>query len=131
MGTKPLHILVAEENTLNRAVIKDVLGHLGHTCDIANDGKEAYVLFCAEPGKHDLVITDRDMPRMDGDALALLVKRSVPTMPVIMLTGHGAGMNHISELPNGVDILLGKPWGIKALKVAIELLTNPNASKEE
>jgi response regulator RpfG family c-di-GMP phosphodiesterase len=55
------------------------------------------------------VITDLDMPRMRGDALAEAIKEHDSSIPVLMVTGMGHAMIAQGRRPKGVDLVLGKP----------------------
>ena len=57
----------------------------------------------------DVVITDRAMGGMSGDQVAAVVKKQRPGTPVILLTGFGDIMKSKQEMPDDVDLILGKP----------------------
>jgi FixJ family two-component response regulator len=65
------------------------------------------------------------MPEMSGDQLALEAKRIAPRVPILMLTGFGDFMNAADERPQGVDVVVGKPIRIDALRDAIAMATGP------
>jgi DNA-binding NtrC family response regulator len=75
--------------------------------------------------RYNLIITDRAMPEMSGDQLALEVKRMAPRLPILMLTGFGDFMNEADECPEGVDLVVSKPITIDALRDAIAMATGP------
>ncbi|MBI2950874.1 response regulator, partial [bacterium] len=60
-------------------------------------------------GRFDLVVTDRAMPEMSGDQMAVAAKQIAPGVPVLMLTGFGDMMQVSGERPRDVDFILGKP----------------------
>jgi len=70
-------------------------------------------------GKYDLVLTDRAMPQMNGDQLAVAVKKTHPQMPVVLLTGFGDLMQGSGEQPAGVDMVLSKPFTMNQLREVI------------
>ena len=70
-------------------------------------------------GDFDVVLTDRAMPEMNGDALAAEIKRVKPAQPVILLTGFGDLMTSSGEKPTGVDLVVGKPFTLGTLRNAI------------
>lgn len=59
-------ILVAEDIAINREILVSMLEDTGIAIDFARDGKEAVHLFCTNPGKYELVMTDIHMPELDG-----------------------------------------------------------------
>ncbi|MFH1141543.1 MAG: PAS domain S-box protein, partial [Chloroflexota bacterium] len=117
------HILVADDQPMVRQLISEYLLADGHTVEGATNGKDALEKFAS--GSFDLVVTDRAMPEMSGDQLALAIKELAPAMPVILLTGVGDIMQDAKEKPKGVDVILGKPPDLTDLRQAIRsCLTN-------
>ncbi|HEU5318788.1 MAG TPA: response regulator, partial [Chloroflexota bacterium] len=80
--------------------------------------------FADRPDDFDVVVTDRAMPGLSGDQLALELKRRRPGVPVVMLTGFGALMN--GKAPEGVDALLAKPVSLAALRRALADVVPPS-----
>ena len=78
--------------------------------------------------KYDLVITDRAMPEMSGDRLALEAKRVSPHLPILMLSGFGEFMIAKGEHPKGVDAVVAKPITADALRDAIAAVTRRPAA---
>ena len=109
--TKPLRVLVAEDEKEQREMLKEYLRMDDHEVDTALNGREGLRMF--KHNSYDLVITDRSMPEMGGDQFAGEVKKDAPGKPVIMLTGFGEMMKAADEKPETVDVLLSKPvtWG--------------------
>ena len=64
-----------------------------------------------------MVLTDRAMPGMSGDELALAIKRVAPQTPVILVTGFAP--SPAEELP-GIDAVVKKPFTMATLSEAIE-----------
>ena len=62
-----------------------------------------------EGTKVDLVITDLVMPGMDGSELAEVIRKTLPDVPVILLTGHGSVETYIKTRSNGVFEYINKP----------------------
>ncbi len=69
----PLRILVADDNDLLRAAVRGLLGSLGHSVEVANDGREALAAGAREA--FDLVFLDMEMPVMGGLEAARLLSR--------------------------------------------------------
>ena len=85
---------------------------------MAANGKAALDQF--RQGTFDLVLTDRAMPEMNGDQFAAEVKKLRPDQKVILLTGFGDLMTGAGERPEGVDLVVGKPFTINTLREAIQ-----------
>ena len=118
-----MHILVIDDEEAVRHAIAEYLLVDGHDVDLA-DGPSVG-LRKINDGKYDLIITDRAMPEMSGDQLAVKAKRMAPHVPILMLTGFGELMNAAGEQPDGVDAVVGKPITLDALRAAIALVTAP------
>ena len=111
---RKLRVLVVDDEPTVRTVLSEYLSGDGHSVEIACDGLKA--LEVLKKGTFDLVITDRAMPEMNGDQLALAVKKSYPSMPLVMLTGFGELMKVSGEHPPGVDHLLSKPLTLETCR---------------
>jgi len=92
------------------------LGDEGHVIETASGGVEALEAFLQ--GTFDVVITDRDMPELNGTQLASLLKANSPGLPVIMVSARGSSTRG-GELPAGVDALIGKPFDPESLMSAL------------
>ena len=112
-----LAILVVDDEALIRDVLVVVLSEDGHTVESAADGAEALQKLSVHP--FDLVITDRAMPRMNGDQFATAVRALYPDMPVILLTGFGDLMTAVGDHPAVFDVVACKPFTADSLRAAI------------
>ena len=81
----PKRILVADDNKVVQDLVSEFLEFLGYEVAHAINGIEALAIFLA--GTFDLVLTDLEMPVMDGLKLAGRIKERSPNTPVILLTG--------------------------------------------
>ena len=111
------HILVVDDDALVCETVTMILQIDGHLVDSASSGAQALALF--QPGKFDLIITDFFMPTMTGEKLAAAIKTRSPSQPVVMLTAYPEKLSR--ENPQTVDLLIGKPFEINALRDAVTL----------
>ena len=79
-----LRVLVAEDNPINQAILRDQLEQLGCRVVIAPDGAEGLAMWSIEP--FDLVLTDVNMPRMNGYDFASTLRARGVTVPIIGVT---------------------------------------------
>jgi PAS domain S-box-containing protein len=121
--TRPLHILLVDDDPLVRTSVVAQLNTLSHVVETAANGREGLERFAS--GQFDLVVTDRAMPEVGGDQLAASLERSSPDTPVIMLTGFGDLMGAKGEHPPGVDAVVSKPVTLDALTQAIQKVMRP------
>ena len=114
---RPLRILVVEDKEMVREVISYYLAEDFHEVTLAENGRDGLEKFRA--GEFDLVLTDRAMPEMNGDQLAKEIKAIKPDQRVVLLTGFGDLMKGTGETPEGVDLVVGKPFTMSTLRDAI------------
>ncbi len=127
---EPAVVLVVEDETIVREVLRDTLERAGHRVLEAGDGLEALALLSRSPV--DLVISDVNMPAMDGYGLYDRV-RSRPdwiTLPFLMLTAVGEPSRARHALELGVDEYLVKPVTGEDLLFAVRTLLNRRARLE-
>jgi CheY-like chemotaxis protein len=114
LQARPRRVLVADDARVVRVKLQRLLAAQGWQVIEAADGEEALRAL----GTHapDLLITDVDMPGLDGFALtrALRAQAATAQLPVVMITA--ADDQHREEAVRaGVTVLLGKPYGEAAL----------------
>jgi PAS domain S-box-containing protein len=115
--TRPLNVLVVDDEPLIRQILTEYLQADGHTVATAGDGREALRLF--GEARFDLVLTDRSMPQMSGDQLADAIKKVDPTRPVVLLTGFGDMMKATGQKPPGIDVIMSKPITLNGLRLSL------------
>ncbi len=103
-------ILIVEDEEPLRACLRMMLELEGHQVIEAGNGAEALKLFAA--GEFDLVITDFQMPLMEGDKLAVNIKLLAPAVPILMVTASGRAR---CDAQNPVNALLNKPFTMTEL----------------
>ena len=97
-------ILVVDDDYINRALMSDCLQLAGFLVLTAEHGIEALKLI--EHGREiDLLVTDFDMPRMNGGELVMRARSIIPTLPVLLTTTHAETLSL-----NANVLVLPKPW---------------------
>jgi CheY-like chemotaxis protein len=110
--SSPLAILVVDDEPAILLVLETTLREDGHAVGTATNGLEALRLFREK--KWDVVITDRAMPEMDGETLAVAIKQLSPRTPVVMVTGTPP-----RSRCTAVDAIVPKPFSRAKLAHAI------------
>lgn len=110
-------ILIVEDDQGARESLSLLLRIDRHEVMEATNGREALELFAKE--RFDLVIVDYAMPEMQGNELALNIKRIAPAQPILMVTAYFEKLVD-SGIP--VDAILSKPFGVEELREAIAKL---------
>ena len=116
-----LRLLVAEDEPLVREALCAALTQMGHAVLSTVDGEEAAARL--RPGYFDALLTDRSMPRLNGDKLANFARTVDPELPVILISGFGDMMVAAGEHPAGVSRILGKPISSASLRNALSGIT--------
>ncbi len=128
VATRPLHILLAEDNPVNKEVTSRTLLKRGHRVVIVENGAEA--LRALEDGPFDLVLMDVQMPTMNGlDATRELRRREGGgrRTPVVALTAHALVKDREECLAAGMDAYLSKPVQPDDLHAMIAAVTADGA----
>ncbi|MEO8607132.1 MAG: response regulator [Chloroflexota bacterium] len=120
------HILVVEDEPHIRFLICKILEGAGHTTDQAGDGLEALHMLHTTPWSYSLVISDFQMPKMDGFRLLDMLKRQPVSVPVVILTAHRNLC--ASAVERGASGGLAKPINRKQLVELVNRLTMPDAA---
>ena len=88
--------------------------------DVAADGREGQS--CIESVQYDLIILDLMLPRISGMELLRLVRRSYPSLPVLVLTARDATEEKVKHFEAGADDYLTKPFDFAELVVRVKAL---------
>jgi DNA-binding NtrC family response regulator len=130
------NILVVDDEKNIREGLREALRLDGYEVILAADGREALDSF--ERGDVDLVITDLKMPRVSGEDLLKNISSQYPTVPTIILTGHGTIEAAVQAMRDGAYDFLTKPVNLDRLSLLVkralanrELLLQNRAMQEE
>jgi|GEM_PF-2041356 len=105
--TRSLRVLVVDDEPLLCEIVSELLSSDGHTVETVANGEAALVRL--KNGSFDLVLTDRAMPKMSGEQLAVAIHQSAPSVPVILMTGFGDIMKADGAMPPHIHAILSKP----------------------
>ncbi len=122
-------VLIADDETSVREVVKRILAIDGHQVIEAGDGEEA--LRKIRSDKPDLVMMDLFMPRKEGLETIMQLRRSFPDIKVIAISGgnptHGMSFLDLAK-KFGAERVLAKPFGMQEIRDAVsELLDSQQA----
>ena len=105
-------VLVVDDEAAIRKVVRDALARSGHDVETAVDGVEAASLI--ESATFDLVVTDLNMPRLDGLELVRRIRTS-SSVPILVLTVRQEEREKVRLLDAGADDYVTKPFGVAEL----------------
>ena len=118
---KGKHILLAEDNQINRQIAIAILSSMGLTVDTAENGRAALEKFLASaPGTYNAILTDIRMPVMDGYAFAAGVRASehadARTIPIAALSANAFEEDVAESLKHGMNAHLRKPMEVEEIR---------------
>ncbi|MFT5225878.1 MAG: CheY-like chemotaxis protein/HPt (histidine-containing phosphotransfer) domain-containing protein, partial [Polaribacter sp.] len=120
VASRPLNILVAEDNTVNQLLVRGILNKLYHSVEIAENGKRAVEL--AESGDFDVILMDIRMPVMDGLEAAASIRAMAGLksgIPIIALTADMSVGNITTYTEVGMNDVCFKPLELPLLLKSI------------
>lgn len=112
MNTKTFKVLVADDEPYMRELLREYLEPEGYIVETAEDGAVAWDKLNASPDQFDVLVTDRNMPNMNGLQLLSNVKHDArfESLPVIFQTAYAAREEMVEGLRAGVYYYLAKPY---------------------
>lgn len=122
-------ILVVEDDKISRRIIREILSRSGYEVFEAEDGAQGLESFKAN--KPDLVLTDYQMPVMNGLRVLSEIRNLQPSVPVIMLTGFGDIALIIKSIQLGAFDFLEKPINTPQLKEVVASALNSVISSKK
>jgi len=108
-------LLVVDDEPVISRVVSEQLRRLGYVVTSVNDPEEALELVAEDPEDFDLLLTDLQMPRMDGVELAARVARLRPQLPVVLSTGNRWSVSASTARAAGIREIVDKPFRIEEL----------------
>ena len=123
-ATRRLKVLLVDDSPIARATESALVKALGHSVDEAQDGEEGFARAIA--GNYDLILTDVQMPRLDGFSLTRRLKATpdVARLPVVILSSLASPEDKRRGLDAGADAYLVKgELGVESLAQTIDRLT--------
>ena len=112
-------VLIADDEDSMRSLLARAIAMDGHDIWAAQDGAEALDILTREPGAFDLLLTDIQMPVMDGIALALTAARDFPKLTILLMTGFADQRERASNLNAIVYDVITKPFSVADIRTAV------------
>lgn len=116
--SRPIRILVAEDNPTNQLVLKTLLHQVGLDPVVVDNGQKAVEAWRAEA--FDLILMDIQMPELSGPAATRVIRseesaRSRPAVPIIALTANAMAHQVAAYLDGGMNAVVTKPINVADL----------------
>lgn len=117
-----IRILAAEDNELNRVILEELLILEGASVESVENGRLLLERLRQGPSDFDIILTDVQMPDMDGYEATRHIRAIAPRLPIIGLTAHVLGDERERCLASGMSAHVGKPAHLNSLvQVILEL----------
>jgi len=129
MASKPPDILVVDDDSAHRTMLRTLLSGWGYTVTEADDGAAA--LAAVEEKPFDLVLMDIRMVTVSGIEALDGIKQRNPAIPVVMMTAYSSVDTAVEALKKGAYDYLTKPFDFEKLKVTISRALEHTQLKEE
>jgi signal transduction histidine kinase/DNA-binding response OmpR family regulator len=123
--SRSLHVLVVDDNAINRRLVTVLLQDAGHRVDVATNGREA--VEAAVSVRYDAILMDVQMPVMNGVQATRRIRALPPpfnAVPVIALTADALSDASQRYSEAGMDAYLSKPLSSAALTSTLDALAN-------
>ena len=112
-------VLIADDEDSMRLLVARAIAMDGHDTVTAQDGAEALEILTREDGAFDLLLTDIQMPVMDGIALALSAARDFPNVTILLMTGFADQRERASNLNAIAHDVITKPFSVADIRTAV------------
>src|ERR1700709_1943650 len=118
-GASMAPVLIADDEDSMRSLVARAIAMDGHDTVTAEGGAEPLDILAREKGAFDLLLTDIQMPVMDGIALALAAARDFPSLTFLLMTGFADQRERASGLNAIVHDVVTKPFSVADIRTAV------------
>lgn len=123
-----MRTLIVEDEVILAEAIAEIVTSAGGDCVLVHDGQDAIDLLCAE--FFDLVVLDRDLPRVHGDEVCRFLMGCEDRPRILMLTASADLDAVVSGLELGADDYLAKPFAGRELVARVRALTRRSHTRQ-
>ena len=109
-------ILLVDDDAAMREFVKRGLEIDGHEVVVATEGAEVLSLLAAPGSAFDLLISDVQMPAMDGLSLARQIGRTKPRLPILLMSGFAVERGLLKQTGARVVGLVSKPFTLDDIR---------------
>ncbi len=112
-------ILLADDDAAARELVQRALASEGHEVIVTQDGSEALDQLQAAPGRIDLLISDVQMPGVDGIELIEKALAAVPELRVILMSGFAGELDRAKHLKSKIAREISKPFTLEQVRAVV------------
>ncbi len=124
-GVGGLHVLGADDDLSMRILEEKIFGMLGINFQSVPNAQEGLRELESNPTKYQLVVSDRDMPGMNGEDFLVAVRRMYPEIQTTLISGRKYEGVEVEQLrKKGIDRYIQKPFSLSQIEGLIENTKN-------
>ena len=112
-------VLIVDDEESMRLLVARAVAMDGHDITTAADGAEALEILGNTEAPFELMLTDIQMPIMDGIALALSAARDFPSLTILLMTGYAEQRERASGLSAIAHDVISKPFSVADIRTAV------------
>jgi two-component system cell cycle response regulator CpdR len=112
-------VLIVDDEESMRLLVARAIAMDGHDITTAADGTEALEILGSADSPFELMLTDIQMPVMDGIALALAAARDFPELTILLMTGYAEQRERASGLNAIAHDVISKPFSVADIRTAV------------
>ena len=116
------NILLADDDAAIRDLVRRALTSEGHSVHVTQDGGEALDHLTAHAASIDLLVTDVDMPQLDGVSLAREALKLKPGLAVVLMSGFSDQLDRAGALNAQRLVSISKPFTLEQFKLKVRSL---------
>ncbi len=115
-----VRILLAEDDAATRDLVQRALGLDGYEVVVTQDGSEALEYLRAAPAPVQLLISDVQMPGLDGIALVEASLQIAPQLRVLLMSGFADELGRAEHLRSKISRVISKPFTLEQIRTAVK-----------
>ena len=115
-----VRILLAEDDAATRDLVQRALGLDGHEVVVTQDGSEALEYLRAAPAPPEMLISDVQMPGLDGIALVEASLKVAPGLRVLLMSGFADELGRAEHLRSKIARIISKPFTLEQIRTAVK-----------
>ncbi len=128
---RPLRVLIVDDEADVRDLLVEYFREAGHDVSSAADGTQAVAEIASHPTKYDFVISDLQLPGVDGLGVLKAAKAANPSISVIFITGYASVDSAVRAVRLGAYDYLTKPFTLGQIDVIVQRAAERQALEAE
>lgn len=130
MTSEATRVLIVDDNPHDRELLNEYLSREGYEIETAEDGVEGFHILERDPSRFDVVLLDRNMPRLGGVELLQWLKanQELRSLPVILQTASDSRTDLLEAMKGGAFYYLTKPYDVEMLLTVVATAARDRAN---